>query len=39
MKILDITTDPHKYADDNNYSHWWVINKETHYEFYWEECI
>jgi len=35
MIELDITIDPLQYAIDNGYSHWWVINKELYYEFYW----
>jgi len=37
MMELDITIDPHKYASDNGYTHWWVINKGGYYEFYWTE--
>jgi hypothetical protein len=37
MIQLDITIDPHQYAEENNYTHWWVVNKGTHYEFYWTE--
>jgi hypothetical protein len=36
MIILDINIDLVQYALDNNYEHWWSINKGTHYEFYYE---
>jgi len=37
--IIDINTDPHKYALDNNIPDgmWWCIYKITHYEFFWIE--